>query len=92
MTETQRQSTLSAKQSQVIRLILEGNTKRKSAKETGVAEETVSRWKSEGAQLTIFALAGISCNRTRLPTSWVQVNSSIAQGSLQIDVGRGETA
>ena len=76
MTDTQRQSTLSAKQSQqsqVIRLRLEGNTKRKSAKETGVAEETVSRWKSEDAQQTIFALAGISWNRTRLPTSWVQV-------------------
>ena len=76
MTDTQRQSTLSAKQSQqsrVIRLRLEGNTKRKSAKETGVAEETVSRWKSEDAQQTIFALASISWNRTRLPTSWVHV-------------------
>lgn len=39
----------STKQSQVIRLILEGNTQRRAAQEAGVAEETVSRWKSEDA-------------------------------------------
>jgi len=40
----------SPKKSQVIALILEGNTQRRAAQEAGVSEETVSRWKAEDAQ------------------------------------------
>ena len=49
---TETEPTLSPKKSQVIGLILEGNTQRRAAKEAGVSEETVSRWKSED---TLFA-------------------------------------
>lgn len=46
---TSKEPTLTPKKSQVIALILEGNTQRRAAKEAGVSEETVSRWKSEDA-------------------------------------------
>ena len=49
---SKREPTLSPKKSQVISLILEGYTQRRAAKDAGVSEETVSRWKSED---TLFA-------------------------------------
>ena len=56
--DTVTQDDLTATQQKVIGLLLLGNNQRMAAKEAGVAEETVSRWKAgDAAFMTVLANA-----------------------------------
>ena len=56
--DTTTQDDLTDAQRQVIGLLLCGNNQRKAAEEAGVAEETISRWKSgDAAFVSVLANA-----------------------------------